>query len=153
MKLTIISPGKFSDNSQKQIFYEYAKRLRWKIELKELNIKVSTSMNLEQIKIFEANQISKNLSSSSYIIALDEKGSQITSIDFADLIKTASKISSNIDLVIGGAYGLSEEIKKRSNYQLSLGKMTYPHLMVRMLLIEQIYRAQTIIDGHPYHKQ
>lgn len=152
MKFTIISPGKFTSDAQKQIFNEYTKRLKWKIDLKELNIKTSTSMPPAKIKELEEAQITKNLSPNSYLITLDEKADQLSSINFADLIKKTSTTNPNIDLIIGGAFGLSQNLQKKSNYKLSLGKMTFPHLIVRLLLIEQIYRAQTIIDGHPYHK-
>ena len=105
-----------------------------------------------KIKELEEAQITKNLSPNSYLITLDEKADQLSSINFADLIKKTSTTNPNIDLIIGGAFGLSQNLQKKSNYKLSLGKMTFPHLIVRLLLIEQIYRAQTIIDGHPYHK-
>ncbi len=83
-----------------------------------------------------------------YVIALSEDGEQLDSIAFAKVLEK----NPDITFLIGGAFGLSEEVKKKANYVLSLSKMTFPHEMAYLILVEQIYRAERIMEGHPYHK-
>lgn len=153
MRITILSIGKFDRSSYGELFEFYQKRLKWKIELRELDFKASKSFEDNKIKDQEAKLLIKYFDNFSKIIALDETGKQYSSNEFA---KTLNEMNingdSNIAFVIGGAYGLSAEIKAKANILMSLSKLTFPHLMVRVLLIEQIYRASTIISNHPYHK-
>lgn len=153
MKITIISIGKFENSPYKKIFEEYFKRISYKIELKEIDAKGSKNIELEKIKLKEAELINKNLSKGSFKICLDENGSQYTSIEFSKLLNSKFNEGSNIDFIIGGAFGLDKEFLRKSNITLSLGKLTLPHIMARIILIEQIYRAESIIKGHPYHKE
>jgi len=153
MKITIISIGKFENSPYKKIFEEYFKRISYKIELKEIDAKGSKNIELGKIKLKEAELINKNLSKGSFKICLDENGSQYTSIEFSKLLNSKFNEGSNIDFIIGGAFGLDKEFLRKSNITLSLGKLTLPHIMARIILIEQIYRAESIIKGHPYHKE
>jgi len=153
MKITIISIGKFENSPYKKIFEEYYKRISYKIELKEIDNKRSKNLELEKIKLKEAELINKNLNKSSFKICLDENGSQYTSIEFSRLLNSKFNERHDIDFIIGGAFGLDKEVIKKSNIILSLGKLTLPHIMARVILIEQIYRAESIIKGHPYHKE
>lgn len=153
MKITIISIGKFENSPYKKIFEEYFKRISYKIELKEIDAKGSKNIELGKIKLKEAELINKNLSKNSFKICLDENGSQYTSIEFSKLLNSKFNEGSNIDFIIGGAFGLDKEFLRKSNITLSLGKLTLPHIMARIILIEQIYRAESIIKGHPYHKE
>lgn len=154
MKITIISIGKFENSPQKSVFETYLKRLKWKIELKELELKNSKNLSSDELKKGEGELILKALKPSSKIIALDENGKQFKSRDFAKLISDfAVNGDSDLTFVIGGADGLSQEILKKSSLKISLSLMTFPHLMVRAILMEQLYRASTIIDGHPYHRE
>lgn len=152
MRFNILSIGKFKQNdSYKQIFNEYKKRLKWSLALKELNVKKKVQGDL--LKKAEAELFKKNLDKNSKIIALDERGKNVTSPEFADLIKKYQQEGiSSIDFLIGGAEGLDPEMRKEADYVLSLGKMVFPHLMVRVILTEQLYRAYTILNNHPYHK-
>ena len=145
MKITILSIGKFSNNNpNKQLFYSYQKRLNWKIDLKELEPKNNQT---------EGKLILSKIPNSNIIIALDEKGKATSSTEFSTIIKNyANQGNSNLTFIIGGADGLDPEIKKKSHLTLSLSNLTFPHMMVRTILIEQIYRAQTIINNHPYHR-
>ena len=87
------------------------------------------------------------------LIALDERGKNIDSIAFSEIIKNAQEnYSKNIIFVIGGAHGLDSTVRQRANHIISFGKMTMPHKIARILLVEQIYRSLTIINNHPYHK-
>jgi 23S rRNA (pseudouridine1915-N3)-methyltransferase len=153
MKITIISIGKFEKHLQKPIFDDYLKRLKWNINLKELEAKVSSKISGEALKNKEGEVILANIKDSSKIIALDENGKQHKSRAFAKIISdSALQGNSHLTFIIGGANGLSQAVLNKANLKISLGLMTFPHMMVRSILIEQIYRAFTIANNHPYHR-
>jgi 23S rRNA (pseudouridine1915-N3)-methyltransferase len=153
MKLTIIAFGSFERSPEKLIYDDLLKRIKFKIILKELYLKNSKNISSSDLKERECELILKNIENGSTLIALDEKGSNLNSLDFAKLIDNfAINGISNLTFVIGGAGGLSSKIINKANYVLSLSKMTFPHILVRIFLIEQIYRAQSIISNHPYHR-
>jgi 23S rRNA (pseudouridine1915-N3)-methyltransferase len=153
MKINIIAFGDFHRSPQKIIFDDYLKRLKYKIILKELNLKNSKNIAINDLKDREAELILSNIENGSTIIALDEKGKEFSSIDFAKLFNNfALNGISNLTFIIGGADGLSSKIIKKANLVISLSKMTLPHILVRIFLIEQIYRAQSINANHPYHR-
>ena len=153
MKITIISIGKFDKSFYQQYFDHYKKRISWNIELIELDLKNASNYEIEKTKELEAKLIEKHLKNISFIIACDEKGKEFSSTELA---KTFEKIglngNSSIAIIIGGAFGLSPILKNKANLIISLSKLTFPHLMVRIIVIEQIYRAFSIINNHPYHK-
>lgn len=154
MKLSIISPGNFGNSPHKNVFEEYRKRLKWKLELKEIELKNAQNFSSEKLKECEADLILKTLKPASKLIALDEGGRQFSSVEFAKLISDfALHGDSDLTFVIGGADGLSKKILQKASLKISLGIMTFPHLMVRAMLAEQLYRAATIIDKHPYHRE
>ena len=112
-------------------------------------------MNLSsnELKNREGELILKALKPQSKLIILDENGKDFSSRNFAKLFADfALQGDSNLTFVIGGSDGLSDELKSQAQLKISLSKLTFPHLMVRAILIEQIYRAQSIIAGHPYHR-
>lgn len=153
MRVSILSIGKFENSPHKAVFETYLKRLKWKVELRELELKNSQNMSVDKIKEGEGALILKAWRPSSKMILLDEKGKQFASRDFAKLISDfAVAGDSDLTFVIGGADGLASELLKKSSLKVSFGLMTLPHLMVRSVLAEQLYRAQTIIEGHPYHR-
>lgn len=153
MKISILAFGEFDNSAEKTIFDEFLKRIKGKVELKELNVKNSKNLNVEELKTKEAELINNNLQKNQTIITLDENGLELTSIEFAKIInKFHINGNSNFVFVIGGANGLSKDIIKKSHLNLSLSKMTLPHILVRIFLIEQLYRAQSIIANHPYHR-
>jgi 23S rRNA (pseudouridine1915-N3)-methyltransferase len=145
--IKIIAVGKEKSKEINGLIQEYLKRSKWKVEVVELN--PAKTLPPTQQKDYEAELIINKLDPKSLIIALDEKGQEMTSIEFAKFLDSAPK---NISFIIGGANGLSPEIFKHATKSISFGRFTYPHLIVRMLLIEQIYRAQTILGNHPYNK-
>jgi len=148
MKINILSTGKFSSQDPyKLLFEEYKKRIQWSINLKELDIKQNLSKNELQNK--EAQLIKNNLNDKTKRIVLDEKGKILSSMEFANKLLDWS---SDMSFIIGGPYGHSQEVRNNADFILSFGKMTLPHMMSRVVLIEQIYRAYTIINHHPYHK-
>lgn len=154
MRITILSIGKFENSPHKAVFENYLKRLKWKIELREIELKNAQNMSVDKIKEGEGELILKALRPSSKLILLDERGKQFASRDFAKLISEFGvNGDSDLTFVIGGADGLAPELLKKNHLKISFGLMTLPHLMVRSVLIEQLYRAQTIISGHPYHRE
>ncbi len=153
MRITIISVGKFENSPHKAVFENYLKRIKWKVELKEIEQKNSKNINSLQLKEIEAELILKALKPSSKIIALDENGKQFSSRNFAKIIAdSAISGDSDFSFIIGGSDGLADVVLNRAALKISFGLMTFPHLMVRAILAEQIYRAQTIIENHPYHR-
>lgn len=153
MRIKILSIGKFENSPHKIVFENYLKRLKWKVELRELELKNSQNMSAQKIKEGEGELILKALKPNSKIILLDENGKQFSSRAFAKLISdSALNGDSDLTFVIGGSDGLSKSLLEKSHLKISLSLMTFPHLMVRAILAEQIYRAQTIIEGHPYHR-
>lgn len=153
MNIRIICVGKIKENYLVQAIEEYSKRIKpfcdlEMIELKEINTEdINKNIELEGIEIL--NAIRKN----DYVIALSIPGKNISSEDFAGLIKEHYTYNSSIiTFVIGGSNGLYSKVLQRSNYQLSFGKMTFPHQLMRVILLEQIYRCMMINNNHKYHK-
>ena len=154
MKITIISIGKFENSLHRLTFEHYLKRMKWRVELKEIELKNAHNLSIEQIKDGEGKLILKALKSGSVNIALDEKGTQFSSQNFAKLLSNfALQGNSSLTFIIGGSNGLSEEVLNHCKIKISLGLMTFPHLMVRTILLEQLYRAWSINASHPYHKE
>lgn len=146
--------GKFENSPFKAVFENYIKRSKWKIELRELELKNAQSLSSIELKTREAALILKELKPQTKLIILDENGKEYKSRDFSKMLANlAVQGDSNITFIIGGSDGLAEEILQKPALKISLGLMTFPHLMVRAILAEQLYRAQTIIEGHPYHRE
>lgn len=150
MKINIISIGKFKQNDPyKILFEEYKKRTKFDITLKELISK--KSLEGDALKAEEGRLILENAGSK--VISLDERGKIITTSEFKDVFeKFQNQGITELSFVIGGSDGLSQEVRDKSDYILSLGKMVFPHLMVRVILMEQLYRIFTLQNNHPYHK-
>ena len=133
----------------------YEERLKFytSYSKKELpDVKNSSSLSKEQIKEREGEQILKNLGETDELVLLDERGALITSEDFAVKVERWSlRGVKKIVFAVGGAYGFSDAIYKRANDKISLSRMTFSHQMVRVIFLEQLYRAFTIIKGEPYH--
>ncbi|GMO57739.1 MAG: 23S rRNA (pseudouridine(1915)-N(3))-methyltransferase RlmH [Rickettsiales bacterium] len=143
MKINIITIGKFKEKSYLDLYNEYKKRMPYTITLKELEVK--KTLSVEKMKEEEGKLLLQNCSKGK-IVALDERGKIITTNEFCPLI------TDDVNFIIGGSDGLSQEVRDKCDYTLSFGKMVFPHLMVRVMLVEQIYRTYTIKIGHPYHK-
>lgn len=116
-------------------------------------LKNTKNMTEEQQKIREGELILQKIQPSDTVVLLDEHGKEFRSIEFADWLQKKQNTARRLVFVIGGPYGFSESIYKRADEQLSLSKMTFSHQMVRLLFVEQIYRACTIIKGEPYHHE
>ena len=150
MNISIISPGKFKKKPPLQeIFNYYKKRINLKIDLKEIK-----TFNFEEKKklLFEKNQITKHLKPTDYVVVLDKDGKMLSSKDFSVFLKKKMlERTKRICFLIGSELGLDLSLKK-SCHIISLGRKTWPHLMVRIMLIEQIYRSLEIVKNSSYHK-
>lgn len=147
--IKIICVGKIKEQFFKDAISEYKKRLSkyTKLEIIELSDE-SVGNILEK----EASSILKHLNEKEYIITLEIEGNMLTSTELSEKINSILINNSNITFIIGGSYGLSDAIKKRSNYKLSFSKMTFPHQLFRIILLEQIYRSFKILNHESYHK-
>ena len=151
MKINIITIGNFKNkNEYLSLFNEYKKRIPWNINLIEL--KNNNSDNVIERMEKEGNELLKNRTKGNKLIVLDERGEIITTNKFQNICVKYFEIANGIDFIIGGSDGLSQKVRDEADYILSLGKMVFPHLMVRIILIEQLYRVYTLINNHPYHK-
>jgi len=159
MKITLITVGKIKEKYLKDAIAEYSKRLSkyCKLEIIEVTDE-KTPDNAsetveEQIRSKEGERILKHIKDDAYVITLEIKGKQLTSEELADKIETLGiQGTSHIIFVIGGSIGLGQEVLKRSDYGLSFSKMTFPHQLMRVILLEQVYRSYRIISNEPYHK-
>lgn len=159
MNITVISVGKLKEKYLKEAIDEYAKRLQryCKISIIELQDEKTPDNASEkeelQIKNKEGEAILKSIKDNSFVIALDLKGKMLTSEEFSTYIQELG-VSGKSDLVfvIGGSLGLSQDVLNRANYKLCFSKMTFPHQLFRVMLLEQIYRGFRIMKGEPYHK-
>ncbi len=150
MKIYLVAVGRIKDEHIQKKIQEYVKRLGKGIELVVCELADGKGAPERMIED-EGKRIINHLPKSGYIVVLDEKGELLTSIDFAQLIKKVINQGRNVIFIIGGAYGLSEEVKKRADKILALSKMTFPHELARLILIEQIYRALNILQKTGYH--
>lgn len=153
MKINLIQIGKTENNFIKTGIDEYLKRLKFYtkfeiIELKDLkNIK---NLSIEMQKKKESEYIEENIDKKSTIVLLDEIGKEYTSKQFSNWLNKTMNSGMNINFIIGGAYGFSDEIRKKYS-KIALSKMTFSHQMVRLFFVEQLYRAFTILKGENYH--
>ena len=156
MKITLLVVGKTTDSHIQALLQDYQKRLGHYIPFSLTvipELKNTKSLTSEQQKQAEGELILRNMTASTDMILLDERGKEFRSVEFADYVQ--KKMSSGRDLVfvIGGPYGFSESVYQRANGQISLSQMTFSHQMVRLFFVEQIYRAMTILRGEPYHHE
>ena len=136
---------------------EYKKRLKHYCKFSELiipDIKNGGKLSKKELKEKEGNLILASIKNSDYVILLDDKGLELSSIGFSEFLNKKMVSSTNeLVFVIGGAFGFSESVYQRGNIKLSLSKMTFSHQMVRMIFKEQLYRAYTILKGEKYHHE
>lgn len=159
MKITVVCVGKIKESYFTMGIEEYKKRLSKYCKLEIIEVldektseKASEAEEL-QIKQKEAERLKKYIKEGAYLIALAIQGKQLDSIQFAEKIqKIGIDGKSHIIFIIGGSLGLEDSILKQSDFLLSFSKMTFPHQMMRMILLEQVYRCYRIINGQPYHK-
>ena len=159
MKITIISVGKIKEKFYRDAIAEYEKRLSryCKFQIIEVTDEKTPDKASEteeqQIKEKEADRILAHVKEDACLVTLEIQGKKLDSVGFSEFIgqKTVHGVS-HIQFVIGGSLGIHEKISKISNFKLSFSDMTFPHQLMRVILVEQIYRAFRIMTGEPYHK-
>jgi len=158
MKVTVLSVGKIKEKFLKNGIRDYMQRLKHYTRIKIVNVKdektpKNASMaELEKVKNTEGKRLLKRINNHSYKIALSVSGEHLTSKELAAKIKDLRLHGkSDITFIIGGAYGLSKEVLNSSDFVLSFSDMTFTHQMIRLILLEQLYRAFKIIKKEPYH--
>ena len=159
MKITLITVGKIKEKYFRDAIAEYSKRLSRYCKLEIIEVadektpdQASEAVE-EEIRKKEGERILKQIREDMYVITLEIRGKKLTSEEFAKKIDTLGvQGKSHIAFVIGGSIGLGKEVRKRSDLALSFSDMTFPHQLMRVILLEQVYRGYRIIHGEPYHK-
>lgn len=158
LTINIVCIGKIKETYLKDAINEYSKRLSkyCKLNITELpDEKIPDKLNeslSNEIKIKESNSILNHIKKDSYIICLDLTGKEFTSEEFSKNIENLSLQTSNITFVIGGSLGLSSDILKKAHQKICFSKMTFPHQLIRVFLLEQLFRAFKISNGETYHR-
>ena len=159
MKITVITVGKIKEKFTRDAIAEYAKRLSKYCKLEIIEVadektqENASEIVCNQIRQKEGERILKYIREDAFVVTLEIKGKLLSSEELAEKIeKLGVQGTSHIIFVIGGSIGLSQEVMKKSNFALSFSKMTFPHQLMRVILLEQVYRSYRIISGEPYHK-
>jgi 23S rRNA (pseudouridine1915-N3)-methyltransferase len=154
MKITFVFSGKTKTGYIDKGIADYYSRLRHYVKTEICVIRdVKNTKNMsekEQVQK-EGENILKEIPAGGALILLDERGKKYSSVAFAEFLQKKIMEGRDIYLAIGGAYGFSDEVKKKADLEISLSEMTFSHQMVRLILLEQVYRAFTIMKGEPYH--
>lgn len=156
MKLRLLTLGHKMPSWVSEAFELYNQRLpnHLKIQLVEINAVVrQKTQNTAQIKTIEAEAIKKHLQAGDHNIALDEGGKLVATKDMATAMADWQMMGQNINIIIGGADGLDHSIKQLAHRTWSLSRLTFPHQLVRVVIAEQIYRAHSLLNNHPYHRE
>ena len=150
--IKIITVGSIKEKYLKDAIEEYQKRLKKYTDLEIVEIKDEGLLPAKQAMEKEEEKINKHINEKEYIITLEIEGKELTSEELSKKIEDIMIINSNITFIIGGSYGIDKSIKDKAKYHLSFSKMTFPHQLFRVLLLEQIYRAFKIMNNESYHK-
>ena len=151
MRLVVASAGRWKSGPERDLFQHYARRITFPFELKEVEEK--KPLKPKALKKREGELLLAQAPEGAVIVALDGGGKEISSAAFAEKIDSwRSDGVKHVVFMIGGAEGLDEAVRKKAQLVISLSPMTWPHLLVRGMLAEQVYRAQCILSGHPYHR-
>jgi 23S rRNA (pseudouridine1915-N3)-methyltransferase len=155
MKLWVVAVGQRVPDWAQTAWDDYAKRFppELKVELKAVKTEPRSSKTLETLFAAERERIEAAIPRGCRVVALDERGTQLTTLDLAQKLKHWQLEADDVALVIGGPDGLAPEFKKMAHERIRLSDLTLPHAMVRVLLVEQLYRAWSINANHPYHRE
>ncbi len=155
MRISIVAIGKFGGSinvPERLLFRHYSERINGPFNLKEVEEK--RRLPDKEKKQSEGALLLKSIPNKAFVIALDEKGKSLSSIEFSKKIRVWQDDGvRDAVFLVGGANGHADDVLQRANFKLSLGALTWPHLLVRVLLAEQIFRDQSILNGHPYHRE
>lgn len=155
MKITLLVVGKTTDKHLETLISDYCGRLKHYIpfDTQVIGDVVKGKVSMDLQKKQEGDLILKAVGTSATVILLDERGEQYRSVDFAAYVQKQMSAGRDVIFVVGGPYGFSKEVYDRANGLISLSKMTFSHQMIRLLFVEQLYRACTIIKHEPYHHE
>lgn len=156
MKITLLVVGKTTDERLRSLISDYQQRLSHYVPFDFVvipDIKNAKALSQDQLKTAEGQAILSALTPAMEVILLDEHGREFRSIEYADWLQKKMASGKDLTLIIGGAYGFSDAVYARANGKLSLSQMTFSHQMIRLMAIEQIYRAMTILRNEPYHHE
>ena len=153
MEIKLVVVGKTKNKKLISLIEDYIKRINFfnKFQIIEVNSVKTKKNNLDEIKKIECENILKKIKKNDLFFLLDEKGKNYNSREFADFLKVRFQESKTIVFVIGGAFGFSKDLYTKSKGLISLSKMTFSHQIIRLFFTEQLYRAFTILNNHPYH--
>lgn len=157
MKIILLVVGKSTDSNLIKLQEEYQNRLKYYIpfDMQVIpELKNTKNLSISEQTEKEADLILKQLENSDEVVLLDEKGKQYTSMGFSEFLSKKMLAShKRMIFVVGGPYGFSERVYQRANGKISLSSMTFSHQMIRVIFVEQVYRAMTILKGEPYHHE
>ena len=155
MRLTVVAVGQKVPDWAQTAYDDYAKRFppELRVELKAVKTEPRASKTLDTLLLAEKSRIEAAITRGTHIVALDERGTSVTTVALAERLNTWQLSGNDVAIVIGGPDGLDPGFKKSAHERLRLSDLTLPHAMVRVLLIEQLYRAWSITINHPYHRQ
>ena len=153
MEIKLVVVGKTKNKELISLIEDYIKRINFfnKFQIIEVNSVKTRKNNSDEIKKIECENILKKIKKNDLLFLLDEKGKNYNSREFADFLKVRFQESKTIVFVIGGAFGFSMDLYTKSKGLISLSKMTFSHQIIRLFFTEQLYRAFTILNNHPYH--
>lgn len=158
VNIKLIAVGKIKEDYLKNEINEYLKRLSRYVKISVIEVdgeKIMNNSSLkedEKVKENEGVRLLKQIKEKDFVLLIDLHGQELDSLEFSDKFLQITNTNSNIDIVIAGSLGFSQEVIKRANYRLCLSKMTFTHQMTRAIILEQIYRAFKIINNETYHK-
>jgi 23S rRNA (pseudouridine1915-N3)-methyltransferase len=157
MKIALLQTGKTIDKHIAEVVDLYTARIK-KYSVFEIitlpDVKNTRNMSVQEQKMKEGKKIIQSISIYDYVILLDERGKELRTVEFSGWFEKIFMLpKKRIVFVIGGPWGFSEEVYRRADFKMSLSRMTFPHQLVRLLFLEQLYRIFTIIKGEPYHHE
>ena len=157
MKVSLILVGRTANKHLTELIDDYASRVKHYVSFDIAvipELKNTKSLSADQQKQMEGEQILRQLQQGDHIVLLDEHGKEMRSIEFSKYMeKKMQTVSKRLVFIIGGPYGFSSEVYAKANDKLSLSQMTFSHQMIRLIFVEQLYRAMTIMRGEPYHHE
>ncbi len=154
MRISLVLTGKTREKYLQEGFELYRKRLDHYVPFSCTvipDLKVTKKTGNMQVQEMEGDQILQRIKPGDFVVLLDERGKHYSSEEFAAYLQSMEGRTGHILFIVGGAYGFSEAVYNRADHKMSLSKMTFSHQMVRLLFVEQLYRAYTILNGEPYH--
>ena len=152
MKITLVAVGRARRGPVDELCRDYAGRLLWTVEIVE--VEPRKRFQGEALKEHEAELMSARIPDGAVVVALDERGKAHSSLTFAETFRNWRDTGrDSVCFLIGGADGLAASLRDRADLVLAFGPQTWPHMMVRVMLLEQVYRAERILAGHPYHRE